>query len=79
MKLHIDYAFTIKPEKRADEAIKQVEALLNSLGVHGGNVKIMKDTKISGQNHVVAQQVSMGGGKARRFLRNMTGKNGKGA
>ena len=66
LKLHIDYAFTMKPIQRSKESLCRVEELLNSIGCHGGNVQIVvKDTSDS---HEVAQKVSMSGGKARRFF-----------
>ena len=66
LKLHIDYAFTM-PDDCGKEALHNVEGLLSSLGCHGGNVKIVANKK-NGDNHEVAQQVSMSGVKARRFL-----------
>ncbi len=66
LKLHIDYAFTM-PDDRGKEALHNVEGLLNLLGCHGGNVTIVANKK-NGDNHEVAQQVSMSGVKARRFL-----------
>ena len=67
LKLHIDYAFTMQPTERSKEALGKVEELLNSLGCHGGNAQIVvkKNTR---KKHEVAQQVSMSGGKARRFF-----------
>ena len=67
LNLHIDYAFTMKPIQRSREALSKVEELLNSLGCHGGNVQIVVQ-KNTGDSHEVAQQVSMSGGKARRFF-----------
>jgi hypothetical protein len=67
LKLHIDYAFTMKPMERSKEALAKVEDLLNSIGCHGGNVSIV--TKKNGpDSHEIAQQVSMSGAKARHFL-----------
>ncbi len=66
LKLHIDYAFTM-PGDHGKEALQNVEGLLNSLGCHGGDVKIVANKK-NGYNHDIAQQVSMSGVKARRFL-----------
>lgn len=67
LKLQIDYAFTMKPLQRSTEALAEVEELLNSLGCHGGNVQIVVKKNI-GDSHDVSQQVSMSGGKARRFF-----------
>lgn len=68
LKCHIDYAFTMPTQERKVTAIGKVEDLLNSLGCHGGNVKIEVNKQASGMSHEVAQQVSMTGAKARRFL-----------
>ena len=38
LKLHIDYAFTMKQIQQSREALSKVEELLNSLGCHRGNV-----------------------------------------
>ena len=67
LKLHVDFAFTMKPVECSIEALIKVEELLNSIGCHGGNVQILvkKDT---GDTHEVAQQVSMSGGKSQRFF-----------
>lgn len=68
LKLHIDYAFTMKPMERSQEAISKVESLLNSIGCHGTNTSIVAEKK-NGSAHEVAQQVSMSGLKARHFLK----------
>ena len=68
LKCHIDYAFTMPTIDRKIAAISRVEDLLNTLGCHGGNVKIEVNKQASGMSHEVAQQVSMTGAKARRFL-----------
>lgn len=51
----------------------KVEELLNSIGCHGGNVSIVA-AKNMGDTHEVAQQVSMSGAKARRFLKKLNAK-----
>lgn len=66
LKLHIEYAFTMKPLSRSVEAIGIIEAILNSIGCHGGNVSIMGEVE---NMHEVPQKVSMNGVKARRFLK----------
>ena len=68
LKLHIDYALTMKPIAKSKEAITKVEELLNSIGCHGGNVSIAV-AQSPGDAHEVAQQVSMSGQKARHFLK----------
>lgn len=68
LKLHVDYAFTMKPAARSKQALAEVEDLLNSIGCHGGNVSIITQKNIGGDSHEIARQVSMSGGKARRFL-----------
>ena len=40
LKLHIDYALTMKLIAKSKEATTKVEELLNSIGCHGGNVSI---------------------------------------
>ena len=66
LKLHIEYAFTMKPLSRSVEAIGTIEGILNSIGCHGGNVSIMGEVE---NMHEVPQKVSMNGVKARRFLK----------
>lgn len=68
LKLHIDYAFTMKPLSNSTEAINKVEELLNSIGCHSGNVSIVLAKKM-GEAHDIAQQVSMSSRKARRFFK----------
>ena len=65
LKCHIDYAFTMPTIDRKTAAIGRLEDLLNTLGCHGGNVKIEVNKNASGMSHEVAQQVSMTGAKAR--------------
>lgn len=74
LKLHIDYAFTMRPIERSQEAVSKVEALLNSIGCHGTNTSIVIEKK-NGSAHEVAQQVSMSGQKARHFLKKPMPKN----
>ena len=67
LKSHIDYAFTMPTRERKVITIGKLEHLLNSIGCHGGNVKIEANKQASGMSHEVAQKVSMTGAKARRF------------
>lgn len=50
--------------------------MLSSIGLHGGNVKIVADNKRSTSTHQVPIKPSIGGVKARRFLK-FHGKHGK--
>lgn len=75
LKLHIEYAFTMKPLSRSVEAIGIIEAILNSIGCHGGNVSIMGEVD---NMHEVPQKVSMNGVKARRFLKKPAMRKGRG-
>ena len=54
LKLHIEYAFTMKPLSRSVEAIIIIEAILNSIGCHGGNVSIIGEVE---NMHEVPQKV----------------------
>ncbi|RYA63368.1 hypothetical protein DD598_30415, partial [Enterobacter cloacae complex sp. 2DZ2F16B1] len=77
LKLHIDYAFTMKPLENSQEAIERVEVLLNSIGCHGGNVSMVA-AKNTRKAHYIAQQVSMSGQNARLFLKKVfQGKQGR--
>ena len=76
LKLHIDYAFTMKPAERSKQAIRRVEDILNSIGCHGGNVSIVTQKNNGADSHDIAQQVSMSGGKAKRFLQKPPPKSG---
>ena len=70
LRLHLDYAYSIKPTKLADTCIEKCESLLSKMGFHGGQVHLKKDPNLSGGTGDVLQDVSMGGAKARRFLSN---------
>lgn len=70
LRLHLDYAYSIKPTKLADECIEKCENLLSNMGFHGGQVHLKKDSIQSKGTGDVLQDVSMGGAKARRFLSN---------
>lgn len=70
LRLHLDYAYSLKPTKIADECIDKCEILLSKMGFHGGQVQLRKDSKLSGKSGDVLADLSMGGSKARRFLSN---------
>ena len=70
LRLHLDYAYSIKPTQLADDCIEKCENLLSKMGFHGGQVHLIKDPNLSGKTGDVLQDVSMGGTKARRFLSN---------
>ena len=75
LKLHIDFAFTMKPLSRSMEAIGKIEEILNSIGCHGGNVSIIGEVE---NMHEVPQEVSMNGVKAQRFLKKIRDAKGQG-
>ena len=66
--LYIGFAWKLRPAKARDEAIQKLEKVLSEIGLHGGNVKIVADTKKSGKGNLVPIKPSIGGVKARRFL-----------
>ena len=70
LRLHLDYAYSIKPSTLANECIDKCEVLLSKMGFHGGQVQLRKDPNLSGNSRDVLADVSMGGAKARRFLGN---------
>ena len=70
LRLHLDYAYSIKPAHLADDCIAKCEDLLSKMGFHGGQVHLKKDPNLSRKTGDVLQDVSMGGAKARRFLSN---------
>lgn len=70
LRLHLDYAYSIKPTQLADDCIEKCENLLSKMGFHGGQVQLKKDPNLSKKTGDVLQDVSMGGAKARRFLSN---------
>ena len=67
--LYIGFAWKIRPIKERDLAIKKIEEVLSKIGLHGGNVKIEADIKKYGKGNLVPIKPSIGGVKARRFLR----------
>ena len=71
LKCHIDYAFTMQGKERQHAALQKVEDLLNSIDCHGGNVRIVTDKKASGLSYEIAQKVSMSGGKAKHFSKDL--------
>lgn len=70
LRLHLDYAYSIKPSTLSDDCIEKCEDLLSKMGFHGGQVHLKKDPNLSGGTGDILQDVSMGGAKARRFLGN---------
>ena len=50
------------------EVGRKIEDILSDMGLHGGQVKIVADTKRSIASHQVPIKPSLGGVKARRFL-----------
>ena len=74
LRLHLDYAYSIKPTKLSNERIQKCESLLSKMGFHGGTVHLVKDPNLSSCTGDILQDISMGGTKARRFLSNHDGK-----
>ena len=66
--LYIQFAWTLKPKQKASESIKRIEKVLSKMGLHGGKVKIIPDTKRSTTTYEVPIKPSLGCVKARRFL-----------
>lgn len=67
LKIHVDFAFTMKQVERSTEALIKVGELVIYIGCPGGNVQrvVKKDT---GDTHEVAQQVSMSRGTTQIFF-----------
>lgn len=70
--LHIGFAWKIKDAQERKDAITALEKVLSEIGLHGGNVKIVKDMKKSSNEREVPLKPSIGGVKARRFLSKIT-------
>lgn len=66
--LYIQFAWKLEPKSDSEEGIKKIEEILSEMGLHGGQVKIVADTKRSTASHQVPIKPSLGGVKARRFL-----------
>ncbi len=66
--LYIQFAWKLQPKRQSLDAIKKIEKILSEMGLHGGQVKIVADTKRSTTSHEVPILTSLGGVKARRFL-----------
>ncbi len=63
------FVWNMKDEKERKAGIERVERVLSEAGLHGGCVKLEKDMKRSGKQSVPAK-VSIGGDRARHFLKN---------
>ena len=70
LKLHINYAWNMEPVNRRESSIRDLEAVLSGIGLHGGMVTLYKDPRISGQTQNNPGKVCMGGPKARHLLSN---------
>ena len=66
--LYIGFAWKIRDIAERKEAVSALERVLSDVGLHGGNVCILKDTKKSTNDKEVPMKPSIGGVKARRFL-----------
>lgn len=70
--LHIGFAWKIKDATERKNAITALEKVLSEIGLHGGNVQIVKDMKKSSNDKDVPMKPSIGGVKARIFLSKIT-------
>ena len=70
MMLHINYAWNMEPESRREQCIKELEAILSSIGLHSGAVTISKDCKTPSSTQDNPNKVCMGGAKSRHLLSN---------
>ena len=61
LKLHINYAWNMEPVNRCESSIRDLEAVLSGIGLHGGMVTLYKDPRISGQTQNNPGKVCMGG------------------
>lgn len=66
--LYIGFAWKILDVAERKEAILSLERVLSDIGLHGGNVRILKDMKKSTNEKDVPMKPSISGLKARRFL-----------
>lgn len=66
--LYICFAWKIKNKAERQVALNKMQCVLSDMGLHGGNVQIQTDTKLSTKEKDVPNKPSMGGVKARRFL-----------
>ena len=66
--LSILSAWNRSPKESAQKSIEEIEKVLSNAGLHGGNVKICKDIKLSGARGNVPCKPSMGGVKACHFI-----------
>ena len=71
--LHIGFGWKIKDAAQRKNAITALEKVLSEIGLHGGNVQIVKDMKKSSNEKDVPMKPSIGGVKARRFLSKIIG------
>ena len=46
LRLHLDYAYSIKPTQLAYDCIEKCEILLSKMGFHGGQVHLKKDPNL---------------------------------
>lgn len=66
--LSILSAWNKSPKEISKKSIEAIENVLSKAGLHGRNVKICKDTKLSGPRGNVPCKPSMGGVKTRHFI-----------
>ena len=66
--LYIQFAWKMQPKSLSLEAISKIEQILSEMGLHGGHVKIVADTKRSTSTSEVPVKPSIGGVKARHFF-----------
>lgn len=66
--LYIGFVWKIKNQSERRKGIIAIEDALSSMQLHGGNVQIEQDQKLSTSEKDLPKKVSVGGVKARRFL-----------
>jgi len=67
--LHFQFIWTIRDKALQNEAIEEMQKVLLSTGAHGGNVKIFKDEKLSGQKNNIPCKPSFNGVYATRLFK----------
>jgi hypothetical protein len=66
--LSILFAWNKRPQEISQKSIEAIEKVLSNVGLHGGNVKNFKDTKLFGAQGNAPYKPSMGRVKARHFI-----------
>jgi hypothetical protein len=66
---HFMFIWNMSSPHSRELAIERMEKSLSAMGVHGGNVSIIKDQKRSGTNNSVAAKPSLNGTTAMSMVR----------